>query len=273
VLFVQNYVGGLWTHTWSLAVEEHFYLLLGALVAGLIAAARASRGRAQPFAPVIPIFVGVAGFALAARIVTAVLARPVLALHLTPTHLRLDGLMFGVVLSYLFHFHSRALALHVRTHRSAIVLLCVACLGPSLLAPVTSVFMETIGFSLLYIGFGGVLLLALHRTPRPGVVRAGPRRVTPLALLASGLGWLGVYSYSIYLWHAPVQAWSTIAIARITGWLPPPTVAWVMYFAGAIAVGVLMTWLIERPGLALRERWVAGRTQEQEATAALGRAA
>jgi len=26
--FVQNYLGGLWGHTWSLAVEEHFYLIL-----------------------------------------------------------------------------------------------------------------------------------------------------------------------------------------------------------------------------------------------------
>ncbi|MCW1916485.1 acyltransferase [Luteolibacter sp. GHJ8] len=28
LLFVQNYFPGIWVHTWSLAVEEHFYLLL-----------------------------------------------------------------------------------------------------------------------------------------------------------------------------------------------------------------------------------------------------
>src|SRR5690606_2129619 len=28
VVFVQNYFEGLWGHTWSLAIEEHFYLLL-----------------------------------------------------------------------------------------------------------------------------------------------------------------------------------------------------------------------------------------------------
>src|SRR5688572_8009182 len=28
LLFVQNYLGGIYPHTWSLAVEEHFYLLL-----------------------------------------------------------------------------------------------------------------------------------------------------------------------------------------------------------------------------------------------------
>ncbi len=28
LLFIQNYIPGLWEHTWSLAVEEHFYLIL-----------------------------------------------------------------------------------------------------------------------------------------------------------------------------------------------------------------------------------------------------
>ncbi len=40
--FIQNYLPGVWQHTWSLAVEEHFYLLLAALV-GLLA--RAERDR------------------------------------------------------------------------------------------------------------------------------------------------------------------------------------------------------------------------------------
>lgn len=30
ILFVQNYYGALWGHTWSLCIEEHFYLLLTA---------------------------------------------------------------------------------------------------------------------------------------------------------------------------------------------------------------------------------------------------
>jgi peptidoglycan/LPS O-acetylase OafA/YrhL len=42
LVFLQSYFPGLWGHAWSLAVEEHFYLLLAAAVALL-----ARRGRMQ----------------------------------------------------------------------------------------------------------------------------------------------------------------------------------------------------------------------------------
>jgi peptidoglycan/LPS O-acetylase OafA/YrhL len=45
VLFVQNYYGGVWGHTWSLCVEEHFYLLLTACLFFL---SKRARGR-TPF--------------------------------------------------------------------------------------------------------------------------------------------------------------------------------------------------------------------------------
>src|ERR1700751_3039383 len=36
IVLTQNYIGGIWGHTWSLAVEEHFYLLLPLLLAFLL---------------------------------------------------------------------------------------------------------------------------------------------------------------------------------------------------------------------------------------------
>ncbi len=53
VLFIQNYLPGIWRHTWSLAVEEHFYIVLPLL---LLAMCRLSKNRKDSF-PVYPLCV------------------------------------------------------------------------------------------------------------------------------------------------------------------------------------------------------------------------
>ena len=99
VLFIQNYLPGLWVHTWSLAVEEHFYLLLA--IALLVMAKR--RG-SDPFRAIPALFGIVAVLALGARIATIVMFEPRFAQVLEPTHLRLDSLFCGVALSFFFHY-------------------------------------------------------------------------------------------------------------------------------------------------------------------------
>ncbi len=47
--FLQNYLGGIWAHTWSLAVEEHFYIGLALLVTFLISADRTNPFRRIPY--------------------------------------------------------------------------------------------------------------------------------------------------------------------------------------------------------------------------------
>ena len=65
--FVQNYLGTLWGHTWSLAVEEHFYILLPLSLLALLQYRLAS----HPFA-VLPRIIGVVCvLVLAARIANA----------------------------------------------------------------------------------------------------------------------------------------------------------------------------------------------------------
>ena len=54
ICFVQNYFPGLWPHTWSLAVEEHFYLTLPWL---LILLVWLNRKKADPFRHVPALFV------------------------------------------------------------------------------------------------------------------------------------------------------------------------------------------------------------------------
>ena len=100
LLFLQNYLGGLWSHTWSLAVEEHFYLALAGLCHWVVV-----RRKVTNFAWVPKLFVWVALGCLALRLATWLIF-PVFSTrkHVFGTHLRIDSLLYGVLLSYFYHF-------------------------------------------------------------------------------------------------------------------------------------------------------------------------
>lgn len=100
LLFVQNYFSGLWNHTWSLAVEEHFYLLLAAIVTFLIYRKRSGE---DPLAAMPAIFCVIAVVCLMLRVITTYYMPYQHGSHLFPTHLRIDSLMFGVWLAYSWH--------------------------------------------------------------------------------------------------------------------------------------------------------------------------
>lgn len=91
VLFVQNYFPGIWNHTWSLAVEEHFYLLL-ALLAWLLIKFKISPKLWILLLCGLSISVC---FILRFNISSTPYAHES---HLFPTHLRIDALAFGVIL-------------------------------------------------------------------------------------------------------------------------------------------------------------------------------
>src|SRR5690349_16724000 len=97
-LFLQSYLEGAWNHTWSLAVEEHFYLLLPLLLAALLQLRK--RGD-NPFWLLLPGFGVVAVAMLGLRIYTAATVPFDYSTHMFPTHLRLDSLLMGTTLAYL----------------------------------------------------------------------------------------------------------------------------------------------------------------------------
>jgi peptidoglycan/LPS O-acetylase OafA/YrhL len=243
-LFLQNYLGKLFNQTWSLAVEEHFYLLLGATI--WLSSKR--HAAAAPLAFIPALFAMVAVLAFAARCYFVSRVDPWTMMF--ATHFRIDSLFFGVWLSHLFHFRREQLFGFVNTHRRTLRLASVFAIAPCLfLAAEDSIFMRTVGFTLVYMGFGGMLITTLVAPPaRDNVCRRS-------------LAFIGFYSYSIYLWHGYfLSAGNYLSRA-----LPRPVpFGWhlLIYLAGAISGGALMAKLIEVPMLRLRDRHFPARARD-----------
>lgn len=203
VLFFQSYQPDrLWGHTWSLAVEEHFYILLPLLLLLMVWLQR-KRAPSDPFGMIPVVCLILAIFSLVQRFYIAFNLPAVGGWWqwiLYPTHLRIDSLFFGVFLGYLHHFHAPAMRQFMAGRRSRIVLLLVSALLVSTCGvfAVDSPIMLSFGLTALYIGFGGILMLTLYSDPREN--RSPPKwfgkyRVGDL------VAFIGMYSYSIYLWH------------------------------------------------------------------------
>jgi len=255
-VYLQNYFGGLWNHTWSLAVEEHFYLVLP-----LVLAAGAIRGARDPFRRVWPLWVALCAGILAWRVRTVISPQPFEA-YLFPTHLRLDSLLWGVLLSYAVHFRDPGWLRRVQGHPWVTLLAIAIGLAPAFACVIgASVFLATWGLTTIALGFTLLLALALPLAPAGG----GRRARAPLAALGAVAAAVGVDSYSIYLWHMPVLRW-------LMPWcwervLPPifdPTRQYLAclasYVVCAVLVGAVLARLVERPALALRDRWIPSRS-------------
>lgn len=243
-ILTQNYIGAIWGHTWSLAVEEHFYLFLPLVLAWMM---RRNRGSGNPFSAMPWVFAAVAILCLGLRLLNS-MAHPVHShqIHYEPSHLRADSLFFGVFLSYLHNFRPQILQKVMSDPwRLPVSLVGILCLTPALFLPTTDAFIYTYGFTLVYIGFGTMLLLSLYKETARKRARPG--------LLTRAIGAMGVYSYTLYLWHVPLAQYFAF-VARHFPWINQ-YVLHAIYFATSIAVGVATSKLVEIPILKLREKF------------------
>lgn len=239
IFFVQNYFFLLWDHTWSLAVEEHFYFLL---VLFLLWCSR--RRTADPFFDLPKAFVFLALGCLVLRVQNSIQNPQFGAqLHLFLTHLRIDSLMFGVVLSYAHHFHQEKFRQWVVAHKGWIAGLSAIMLTPVFIFELPDTpFIYTYGLTLNYLGLGGMMMVFLYAVHIPeGQL--------------NGLAKTGFFSYSIYLWHFPILRWVMPKMIEWTGITNTSLlVLIIIYFSMTISVGIWVARLIEIPCLRYRDR-------------------
>jgi peptidoglycan/LPS O-acetylase OafA/YrhL len=218
-----------------------------------------SRDRENPFRVIPRIFFGLAAVVLTVRLLTPYQYPHFHFSHYYPTHLRMDSLFFGVFISYFHHFRPQVIPELLKSQRVRVGLavLSVALLVPCLFIDISNFFMLTFGFTLLYLGFGGVLVLALYcPIVWPRLLR------TPMAWLGSALAYVGMNSYSIYLWHPAAQSWGLHKLVRIMPFRSGVVAEVVIYVTLSLALGITMAKLIEFPVLKLRQRLYPSRIPE-----------
>lgn len=239
IFFFQSYHEGLWPHTWSLAVEEHFYfLLVAAVVVVLGARLRFTWKRLQVIA--IGVFVA----CLFLRVLAAQDPEAGIRIKLFATHLRLDSMMAGVLLAAWYRYRPLSFHLTFVTRSRYLWPVLLVAMTPALVLEVEDPIVTTIGFTGLWIAGGIAVGLAVA----PPSATTGSLFTPVLRMLA----WIGGISYTIYLWHMFVLVGQN-GIIGTTGWTLGEFDL-LVYMAMSIGVGWVAAICIERPFLTIRER-------------------
>ncbi len=230
-LFLQNYYPGEdhypLGHTWSLAVEEHFYLLVAALFALLVtkkAGLRLFAIVSTTFIIVVPILRFI-DFYQSGRILNHI------------THLRIDALFMGALLACAHHRYGDRFEAVFRSKAVILTIASALLLLPSAYFGFANYWTFSLGLTAEQLAFCLIIMLMLVNTK-------------PHGLWAAVLSTIGFYSYSIYVWHAPIEK-LCYAIRLPTNLFLLQVAA---YCVGSVLGGMTFAKLIETPFLKLRDK-------------------
>jgi peptidoglycan/LPS O-acetylase OafA/YrhL len=214
-------------HTWSLAVEEQWYILWPIVMIGLVALARRRSARVA--------FATVVGAAVASAVWMAVLYDPADASRVYfGTDTRAQQLLIGAALAWVVQLRPERLELGSRTRGAWAVVA-----GLVVFAVVASSTLDESAW-LYRGGFFAISILC-------GLLVLGTATTSPAAPLRwltwTPLLWIGVRSYGIYLWHWPV----ILFVGEPMGLDLPRVPLMLVQVSVTLALTELSLRLIERP--------------------------
>ena len=235
-LLVQNYYPGQGYfplgHTWSLAVEEHFYIGLAVLLPFCL--------RKQSLLNRLPqLCVGLMVFVFTLKCLGAagLLGQFDGNQFSQFTHLRIDALTFGILLAYANQYRHETAKQFFLANKNKLIAASLLMPLPCALGGYSSPLLFSFGLTLEYLGFGILLMLMIYcldsSKQKPNLLSA-----------------IGVCSYSIYLWHDP--------IGRLVLQKSLPAELFIVqvavYCLLCIVIGLVSFKLIETPMISLRNR-------------------
>ena len=228
LVFVQNYTGmPYWGVSWSLCVEEHFYLGLP-IVLGLALRVRGG----------VPVALGAAAaLSLVTRVLTVPDGADPWGPQYTDTHMRLEGLALGVAAAWV-RYERPALWPALRRLARALVVPGLAFVATVPWLPLD--VLNRYAYTGVAVAFVAVVVATADRRPLPF---AGSRAVRAVALT----------SYSVYMTHmVTADVYRRVVMDALPGVPPAVHIAGALVLIGA--VGGAFYAAVERPALWVRRR-------------------
>lgn len=233
MFFYQNYMKGFWNHTWSLAVEEHFYIILSILILLIVLIEK------------IDLFPRIAILAILFVFVLRCVKYKYSVFEENEdvflTHFRIDSLLIGSLIAY---YKSNKNSYLVSGRFGLIlssVIVFISFLWPFFYEQhvwETFVF----GYALLNVGFSLALIVVLERV----------NLINTKSKLAGLMANMGRGSYNIYIWHMFV---ALPVLTFVNRQFPLPYYASIiLYMTLSVLVGLVLTKYVEEPILKLRNK-------------------
>lgn len=234
LFFLHNYFGGRWGQTWSIDVEEFFYIIFPFILLWLI-----KRHKKIELTQLFGVFLILVLVAVTSRFIVNYNSDYSFKIQFTHTHLRLDSLFFGVLLCFIYNYR-RDIIKRLKKYQFFLVISCLLIILINFFTwkgGMRSVAILTIN----PVAYGLLMIFALENN----------------LLNFKPLAYIGKHSYNIYLWHYPLFFYSDniirylkLDISTLNGLL----IYCFIYFIIAIAPGIIITKVIEEPFLRIRDK-------------------